>query len=440
MASMAFTRAGKYPYRKGRIFLGKSVLFRRPVGIQTDRHLITVAGSRTGKGAALIMPNLQRWEHSTLIIDPKGEAAEEAVQWRADMGQAVHVLDPFRSARVPSKFFACYNPLNDLDPDGLSIKEDLAAVADGIVMRRDPSAAYWDNGAQAIIGGLIAFVKTQAPEDRQNLIEVYNILTSDDDLNRVVVQMKNMDECAGACRAAAAKCEAKEGAYFISNARENIEWIGSKAMRETLSSSSFSMDDLKRKKTSVFLVLPVNYLNVHGRFLRLFTRTAIEAMAKKMPDGELVGEKCLFILDEFYSLGRIDEIQKSAGAMPGYGLHLWPFLQDLGQLEELYDFNGATTFFSSADAHIFFGNGDPKTLTHISREVGIRQAKNIVGLDTEEELEMSNSQIKRHVAKHDRDKVARRMIVFAKGDDMLSLRLAPYFQRSLLARVFGRRV
>ena len=57
---MAFTRAGKYPYRKGRIFLGKSVLFHRPIGIKTDRHLLTVAGSRTGKGAALIMPNLQR--------------------------------------------------------------------------------------------------------------------------------------------------------------------------------------------------------------------------------------------------------------------------------------------------------------------------------------------------------------------------------------------
>jgi hypothetical protein len=125
--------------------------------------------------------------------------------------------------------------------------------------------------------------------------------------------------------------------------------------------------------------------------------------------------------------------------MPGYGLHLWPFLQDLGQLEELYERNGATTFFSNADAHIFFGNGDPQTLTHISREVGTRQEKNIVGLDTEEEMQMSNSQIKRHVAKHDRDKVARRMIAFAKGDDMLSLRLAPYFQRSWLSRLFGRR-
>jgi type IV secretory pathway TraG/TraD family ATPase VirD4 len=82
----------------------------------------------------------QEWKHSALTIDPKGEAAEKAAQWRADLGQSVHVLDPFRSARVPEKFYACYNPLDDLDPNGLSIKEDLAAIADGIVMRRDAGA------------------------------------------------------------------------------------------------------------------------------------------------------------------------------------------------------------------------------------------------------------------------------------------------------------
>lgn len=436
---MAFTRAGKYPYRKGRIFLGKSVLFRRPVGIKTDRHLLTVAGSRSGKGTALIMPNLKRWPHNALVIDPKGEAATEAAQWRADLGQAVHVLDPFSYIKLPSGFHATYNPLDELDPDSLSIKEDLNVLADGLVMRRDAKSVYWDDGAQRLIAGVIAYVKTQAPPDKQNLVEVYNILTSDGDLKHVTGQMAEMDECAGACRAAAAMYSAKEGHYFISNARSNVEWIGSRAMRDMLSSSTFSMDDLKRKKASIFLVLPPKYINDHARFLRLFTRIAIEAMGEKMPNGDLMGEKCLFILDEFASLGKIDEVQKSAGLMPGYGVHLWPFLQDLGQLEDLYDDNGATTFFSNADAHIFFGNGDRQTLSHISHEVGTRQGKNIVGLDTEEKMHMSNSQIKKHVAKHDKDKAARRMIVFAKGDDMLSLRLAPYFQRSWLSRLFGRR-
>lgn len=41
---------------------------------------------------------------------------------------------------------------------------------------------------------------------------------------------------------------------------------------------------------------------------------------------------------------------------------------------------------------------------------------------------MSPREVRAHVAKKNGQKVARRMIVFAKGSDVLSLRLAPYFK------------
>ena len=83
-----------------------------------------------------------------------------------------------------------------------------------------------------------------------------------------------------------------------------------------------SIADLKDKDTTVFLVLPANYLGQHGRFLRLFVRAGIEAMAKETETGELRDKQCLFMLDEFFSLGRIDEIAKASGLMRGYGLQL----------------------------------------------------------------------------------------------------------------------
>jgi type IV secretory pathway TraG/TraD family ATPase VirD4 len=43
----------------------------------------------------------------------------------------------------------------------------------------------------------------------------------------------------------------------------------------------------------------------------------------------------LFILDELFSLGYIDEISKAAGLIRGYGLQLWPIPQDIGQLVTL---------------------------------------------------------------------------------------------------------
>ena len=245
---MNWSDAGAYPYEQGALFLGQSFSNfvialaaqgkREPrssdfmeVGINTERHALTIAGAGAGKGAAVIIPNLLRWPHNALVIDPKGEAAEATAERREAMGQAVHVLDPFGSARVPERFQACYNPLDDLDPDALTIKEDIDALADGIVMRPDPQAAHWDDGAQAVIAGLIAYVKIRAPEERRNLIEVRSILGDDDALAETLEEMKGMSECAGAAKEAYAAVFAKEGQYFVSNARKNellpVSWTGS---------------------------------------------------------------------------------------------------------------------------------------------------------------------------------------------------------------------
>jgi hypothetical protein len=224
---------------------------------------------------------------------------------------------------------------------------------------------------------LIAYVLINADEGKKNLIEMRNILRNDDRLAEAASAMKAMEECAGVAQEAASTIFAKEGSYYISNARKNTKWLDSKAMIETLSTSSFSIADLKNKDTTVFLVLPANYLGQHGRFLRLFVRAGIEAMAKETEAGELRDKQCLFMLDEFFSLGRIDEIAKASGLMRGYGLQLWPILQDLGQLINLYGREGSETFFANADLHQFFGNTDPLTLEQVSARLGVTNMKEV---------------------------------------------------------------
>jgi hypothetical protein len=50
----------------------------RLVGWKDDRHALTVAGTRTGKGTSLIVPNLLSHPGSVVAIDPKGELARIA--------------------------------------------------------------------------------------------------------------------------------------------------------------------------------------------------------------------------------------------------------------------------------------------------------------------------------------------------------------------------
>lgn len=359
-----------YVYAPGKLYLGLSGK-NIELGIQTERHAITIAGAGSGKGAALMIPNLLRWPHNALVIDPKGEAAEHTAEARERMGQAVHVLDPFGIANVPPRFRARFNPLSSIDRASISAREDINVIADGLVMRHDPRAGHWDGGALSVIAGLIAYVCDRAPPENRTLPEIRSILTAPGDMFGKVVSEMATNVTFGNLPATAATKLTKSGSeagHFISNADENTKWLDSQAISAVLSDSTFDLADLKTKPCTVYLVLPAHLLGEHGRFLRLFVRCALNAMAKGGTKG---GRRCLFMLDEFYSLGHIDEIAKASGLMRGYGVSLWPIMQSMGQLEELYGRQMASDFFANADAHIFFGNTDAPTLDYISQRIGV---------------------------------------------------------------------
>lgn len=452
-----------YEYRPGMIYLGCDIEKRNEIGIATERHALTIAGAGSGKGAALIIPNLIRWPHNALVVDPKGENAEKTWQAREAMGQTVYVLDPIRVANVPDRLRVPCNLLASIRPDSLTAREDIRVIADGLVMRYKSDDATWDNGAVSVLSGVIAWVLSDPNTTDRTLREVRSLLVMPEDARHELFKaMSQSDAFGGLCKAAAVigLSDSRKNREFVGGAVDHSEWLDSPAMASVLTGDGFSLSELKTKKTTVFLVLPPHYLGEHGRFLRVFVRTALDAMAKS-----LKGERCLFLLDEFYSLGRIDEIAKAAGLMRGYGVQLWPFLQDLGQLISLYGHDGAHTFFGNSDAHVFFGNTDTPTLNYISTAIGAVTVEdrqpipylgspdiyNFDGKKNEQEssdrrayyahlqtnMDRKSRQVgtprlppdavREIVAKHNNFAVANSMVVFAKGSAVLNLLLSPYF-------------
>src|SRR6185312_189849 len=98
---------------------------------QTDKHLLTLAPNRAGKGVSAIIPNLLTWPGSMLVIDPKGENAIVTARQRHRMGQAVHVLDPWGITGLACSRF---NPLLTLAPDDTDLIEDATLLADALVV------------------------------------------------------------------------------------------------------------------------------------------------------------------------------------------------------------------------------------------------------------------------------------------------------------------
>jgi type IV secretion system protein VirD4 len=77
----------------------------------------------------------------------------------------------------------------------------------------------------------------------------------------------------------------------------------------------------------------------------------------------------LFLLDEFAALGRLESIERAMGLMAGYGLQLWPILQDMSQLKDLYGAR-AGTFIANAGVQQVFGVNDFETAKWLSQMIG----------------------------------------------------------------------
>jgi type IV secretion system protein VirD4 len=77
----------------------------------------------------------------------------------------------------------------------------------------------------------------------------------------------------------------------------------------------------------------------------------------------------LFLLDEFAALGRLEPVERAFGYMAGYGVQLWPILQDMHQLWSTYG-ERAGTFLSNAGMVQVFNVADIETANWVSRSIG----------------------------------------------------------------------
>ena len=367
--------------REDGLLIGRNPHTGRLLRYDGPAHLITLAPTRAGKGVGTVIPNLLAAERSVLVIDPKGENARIAGEARQRFG-TVHVLDPFEVSGHPS---AAYNPLDRLTPDSLDLGEDAASLTEALVM--DPpgqvTEAHWNEEAKAILGGLIMFCVCHEDRDRRSLATVREYLTLPPEKLRALLElMQDSDEAGGLIARAANRFLGKadrEAASVLSNAQRHTHFLDSPRIAKCLARSDFAFSDLRHRITSVFLVLPPNRMDAYSRWLRLLVSQALQDIARDAEalttttGAQSVPQRLrtptLFLLDEFAALGRLEAVERAMGLMAAYGLQLWPILQDMSQLKDLYG-ERAGTFIANAGVQQVFGVNDFETAKWLSQMIG----------------------------------------------------------------------
>lgn len=357
-----------WDWRPGRVLLGHWE--DRLLGIDDDRHVVTVAGSRAGKSSTVLIPNLKRYPGSVIVLDPKGELARATAAHRLALGQSVYVLDPFGESGIAS---ACHNPFDELG-QGRSehVAADAAQLADALIIanNKDP---HWTDSAKNLVRGLALHLlaTTSGPSLRQvrslmngtpaELDKLFTAMTDSDAFDGIVANI-------GSSFLGKLESGGRELQGVLSTAQEQTAPLDDIA--RITDRSDFRLADLATGKVSIYLVLPGMRMGTHYRWLRLVIQLALAALERaRMPGGNL---PVWFVLEEFPALGHMRSIETAAGLMAGYGVKLWSVLQDLTQIQTHYP-KSWETFLGNAGVLQAFGNTDLTTTEHLSKRLGSAQ-------------------------------------------------------------------
>lgn len=385
-----------WQYSEGRIFLG--AVDDVSIGVKDDRHLLTIAGSRAGKGTSAIVPNLLLYQGSVLVLDPKGENATLTAERRGKgrgieaegLGQDIYVIDPFGASVVDDEYRAGFNPLAGLNPLSDEFIDECDAIADALVVQEgNGDNTYFYDAARLVLRGYIAWVAAHPEIKDKSLIEVKRLIflprveteepdgipdVNDPNLTFEFLNALMMSDSRFASgipfEAASTLLSMGEREFgsVMSTIRNQIGFISSPPMARTLSGSERQPDifNWKHGKQSVYLCLPAGRLHRHFRFFRLFINrlmSAIEADSKQ-PE-----TPALMILDEMHVLGHMKALETAAGLIAGFGVRIWSFFQDLSQLRQIYG-ERWETFLGNAAVFQTFGLNDMGSLKYVSERMG----------------------------------------------------------------------
>jgi type IV secretion system protein VirD4 len=333
-----------------------------------ETHLLSIAPTGGGKGLGTVFPNLLDYPGGVFCTDIKGENFAVTSAYRANtLGQRVEAIDPFGLVGGTGR----YNPLDLIDP-ARSDAYDLARLIGSMLVVPEPERhePFWEDEASSLISAMILYVALTADPEHRHLGTVrHNLTLSDKALGALLKQMAATDACFGLIRRAANRIRQKETRLLsgiLASTNRHTELLDSPSLLATLTSSTFSMEDLKLRPHTVYLVLPPHHLRTHGRWLRLLVASALRVLTATPGQPPC---KVLFLLDEFPVLGRMEVVEEAIAYARSYGISIWMLVQDLAQLRDVYR-HSWETLLANTRVKQAFATGDETTAEYLSRLTG----------------------------------------------------------------------
>jgi type IV secretion system protein VirD4 len=334
------------------------------------QHALLFAPTGSGKGVGFVIPNLLFWTDSVVVHDIKLENHELTSGWRAKQGQKVFVWSPAE----PDGFTHCYNPIDWVSSKPGQMVDDVQKIANLIM----PEKEFWNNEARSLFVGIVLYL-IAVPEKTKSFGEVVRTMRSDDVVYNLAVVLdtigKYIHPVAYMNIAAFLQKADKERSGVISTMNSSLELWANPLIDTATASSDFNIQNFKRERTTVYVGLTPDNIKRLEPLMQVFYQQATEFLSRKIPKKEEEPYGVMFVLDEFPTLGKMEQFKTGIAYFRGYHVRLFLIIQDTEQLKGIYEEAGMNSFLSNATYRITFSANNMETANLISQLCGNKTVK-----------------------------------------------------------------
>jgi len=385
-------------------------------------HVIIMASTRMGKGINNVLTTLFDWEDSVIVNDIKGECWEKTSGYRAKvLKQNVMMFDP--TSEEPTWTF---NPLDEIRLKTKNELEDVTLIVQ-ILLENDgldggKGDSYWTESAMNIVKAVVLHLKyTKSNANLSDVIDFLSKATFDEDIEEILgietdeegnkymtentfehVQDDTFSKIYGINQKLHPIVERFFSQYYktpsktrgssLSVAQSKLGIFLDPKIRANTQTSSFTIEELKEKKTSLYLVTPPSAQKMTRPLTRLIYSLAIYRLTPRMKFNhreksfleKMVGgvkkkienfifvstpkNRILFLIDEFPVLGRLSIIEEAVAYVAGYGIKMMLICQSIKQLRAIYGKD--SSIMENMGIKVFMTPNDEDTPEMLSKMLG----------------------------------------------------------------------